>query len=262
MEEKTASGNPIGEISGLMIKSSVRALAAGLCAIACAGVVAARSIDGMNAAFTAGDFVEVAEMADAVGTAEAYALAANSLSIYGHYVAEGDARLPLFERAMQLARKAVELDAGDPLAYFQLAHSMGRYSQQIGVGKALKGGYAEKVRDALDTALKLDPDFAPTHVSYATWHMELVQKGGFVAALAYGASRKKGIAHFERALALDPQLKVALHNYAVALLRINKTGNRDKAINLLARNIKIKPKNAFEKIIHQESVNQLAALEN
>ena len=228
------------------------------CAFAPAGTAGAQSIEEARALYAKGRFLETAELARALGTSEGHVLAADSLAIHGYYIAPEGEKAGLFRRAEEYAREAIRLDAANPQAHLQLAHAMGRQTQVIGALKALTEGYATKVRDAIEEAFRLAPDLAAAHVSLGAWHAGAVGAGGFFAGLLYGASEEKALAHFERALELAPRDKTALFEYALGLLSLGADKYRAKARGLLERAIRLRPKDAFERLIHQRAVERLA----
>ena len=232
-----------------------------VCMFVPAGIAGAQSIDEARTAYAEGRFTEAADLARVLDTTEGYALAANSLAIYGYYMAPASEKAGLFGRAVEFAQKAIRLDAANPEAHLQLAHAMGRRAQATGILKALKEGYASQVRDALEEALRLDPDMAAAHLSFAAWHAGAVSKGGFVAGLLYGASEEDALTYFKRALELAPQEKVVLLEYALGLLSLDAIGNREQARDLLERAIRFPQKDAHDRIVHRKAVEQLAALD-
>ena len=139
-----------------------------------AGAIAAQSIDAARTAQAEGRFLEAAELGEALDSSEGYALAAEALAIHSYYIAAGDEKEALFQRAMQLAQQAIRFDPDNPEAHVQSAHTMGRHGETIGALKAASKGYAEKVREALENALALDPDMASAHLGLATWHAEAI----------------------------------------------------------------------------------------
>ena len=154
-----------------------------------AGTAFAQSIEAARTAQDEGRFVEASRLAEALNTSDGYALDAESLAIYGYYIAEEPEKEALFNRATVLAEEAIRLDAANPEAHVQSAHAMGRHAQAIGMMKALGKGYVEKVREAAENALQLDPEMAAAHLSLAAWHAEAINEAGFMASVAYGASR-------------------------------------------------------------------------
>ena len=93
-------------LKGMRVKSSL--LVSLFAAALSASVTGApESIEAAWAAFDDGRFLEAAEMAEALGTAEALTLANFSLVNHGYYIAGDDEKQAVFERAMELGEKAV-----------------------------------------------------------------------------------------------------------------------------------------------------------
>lgn len=220
-----------------------------------------QSIEAARSAQDDGRFVEAAELAEALNTSDGYALAAESLAIHGYYLAAESDREALFRRAMRDAEEAVRLDASNPQAHMQSAHAMGRHAQAIGALKAISKGYVTKVRKSIETALELDPDMAAAHLSLATWHAETINGAGIAARVVYGASRKRALAHYERAAELAPDEKIVYVEHALGLLLLHKKRNRGKARELLERAIGTPSKDAYDRILHERAVAKLASLE-
>jgi len=244
-----------------MNKSVFRTCLTIVCMFVPVGTAGARSIEEARAVYAEGRFMEAADLAQALDTSEGYALAANSLAIYGYYMAPDSEKEGLFKRATELARQAIRIDAANPEAHLQLAHAMGRRAQVIDILKALKEGYASQVRDAVQEALRLDPDLAAAHLSLAAWHAGVVSNGGFFGSLLYGANEEDALAQFERALELAPREKIVLLEYALGLLSLDAIGNRAMARDLLKRAIRLPQKDAHDRIIHRKAVERLAALD-
>ena len=231
------------------------------CLFVPAGTAGAQSIEEARAVYAEGRFTKAADLAQGLDTSEGYAFAANSLAIYGYYMAPDSEKEGSFLRAAELARKAIRLDTANPEAHLQLAHALGRRAQITGIWEALNEGYAGQVRDAIQEALRLAPDMAAAHLSFAAWHAGAVSNGGFFAGLLYGSNEEDALAHFERALELAPPDNVVLLEYALALLSLDAIGNRGKARDLLERAITLPAKDAHDRIIHRKAVEQLAALD-
>ena len=230
------------------------ALAAGLWAPA----APAQPLDAARAAFADGRFAEASELAAAVGTSEALALAAEMLAIHGFHVAEESERQGLFQRAQAFAEEAIRLDDTNAEAYLQLSHAMGRYAQTLGKGmKAL--GLAKPVREAMERAVALAPDLGRAHLSLASWHAEASRN--LAGRMMTGASKKKAAEHFERAYALAPADKAVQVEYAKGLLALNKRKNRDRARELFTRAAETPPRDAYERILQEEAREGLAALD-
>lgn len=220
----------------------------------------ADGLEQAEAAYIEGRFLDAAKLGEALETSDGYALAADSLAVYGYYLAEDDDKQPLFERAMANAREAVQRDAANPEAHLQSAHAMGRYAQTIGVLEALNEGYAEKIREALDNALLLDPEMAPAHLSLAAWHAEIVGSAGFMADLLYGATEEDALMHYRKAFELAPDQKSVNLECAIGLLILDDEDYADQARGFLQRAIDLPGVDAYDGIVHERAVAILAEL--
>lgn len=220
----------------------------------------AQSIDDARAAFEEGRFLEAADIAEAVGTSGSYALAAQSLAVYGHHVATGNDRNGFLERAMKLGEEAVRADSTNLEAYYQSAHAVGRYAQNVGTLTALRRGLAGRVRGLLETALAIHPDFAEAHMAFGGWHADIAAAGR-VARFLYKGKRESAIFHYERALELAPDSKIVLLEYALRLPELDRDGGRERAGVLLSKAAGLPARDVFEAFIHQDVIEALAKLE-
>ena len=222
----------------------------------------AQSIEEARAAYAEGRFAEAAELGEALGTSEGYALAAKSLAIHGYYNTANDEQPEIFARAVRAAEEAIRLDPGNPAAHFESSHAIGREAQTVGVMEALNRGYARRTREAAQEALRLDPEMAEAHLTLASWHAEIVNKmGRLVAGMTYRASRRDALEHYEKALELAPDEKTVYLEYAKGLLLLNRNRNREQARKLLVRAVEVPSRDAYDRILHALAVEQLAALD-
>ena len=243
------------------VRSVLRSLAPALVgALLLAWPAGAQTTEQAQAAYDHGRFAEAAALAEKLHTSEGYTLAAQALATHGYFAAANGKKEALFERAIQLARQAIRLDPANPEAHIQSAHAMGRYAQAVGFLKAVAGGYARKVRQAIDKALRLAPDMAGAHLSMATWHAKLANGAGPMAGLLYGATARKARRHYRRTIELAPDGKVALIEYASALLVMDKKRHRAEALRLLKRAVAKPPKDAVDRIYHKRALARLATL--
>lgn len=244
-----------------MIKAALQTCGTIACALLLSYAAAAQSMEEMRAVYAQGRFVEAAELGVALKTSESYALAAQSLTMQGHFSAKGEAKKALFQRAVELAEQAVRLDAANPEAHIQLAHTTGRYAQSLGFLQAVAGGYATKVRESIEEALRLDPDKPSAHLSMASWHAEVVNAAGAMAGFLYGATEKKARGHYERTLELVPDAKVVCVEYAFGLLLMDEERNREEARRLLRRAVEKPSKDAVDRFYQKQAASRLKALE-
>ena len=226
------------------------------------GTAGAQSIEETRSAYAEGRFADGARLGAALGTSEGYALAAGSLAIHGYYFAPDAEAEALLEEATGLARKAIEADPDNPDAYLRLVQAMGRHAQVIGSFEAINRGYAGKIREAAEAALRLDPGSAAAHAALGAWHAEVVDAAGsFLARITHGARESDALAHFEAALKHAPDTKFVNLEYALGLLILDEDEYRDKARGLLARAIDLPAKDAYDRILHKRAVERLKALD-
>ncbi len=228
-------------------------------AVPLSSFVHAQTIHEARAAYVQGRFMEAARIGESLGTSQGFALSAKSLSIHAHYIAKKDENKELLERALKLAEKAVLSDPGNADAHMQLARVIGRRAQTVGILEA--AGEAEKIRESTENALKINPNLLAAHLSLGRWHSGLVgAMGSFMARSVYGARKDDAIASFERALALAPNEKSVLLEYALGLIALDDFRYQKKARELLTRSISLPAKDAYERILHAEAVEALNSL--
>ena len=239
----------------------VRCLAGAAVAMALSAATAhAQSIEDARAAFREGRFLEAAELGEAEETSGGYALAAQSLAVYGHYVAPEEDRNAVLERAVELGEAAVEADPANADAHLQAAHALGRRALSIGRLSALREGMAGRIRDFLDAALAIRPDFADAHVALGSWHAD-IDAAGRIARWMFGGDREEAIIHFERALELAPDSKAVLLEYGLRLPELDRDGGRERAREMLSRAAELPARDAYGEFIHGDVVEALASLD-
>ena len=242
-----------------MIKKTFLACAVAIAQF-CAGTAFGGPIEEAIRAYDDGRFLEAADLAEGQGTSEGYAWASRSLTIYSQYIASTlEERQEVLLRAIEFAKKAMELDESNPYAYHEIAHSEGRYAESLPTMEALRGGYAEKTMAAMQRALEFDPDSAYVHLAIGGWHARIIDAAGFMGALIYGASEDKAHEHYERAIALLPDDAIILAHYAIGLLQLDEDDNREFASELLGRIEAMSDKNAYEQFLQEDVAKRLGA---
>jgi tetratricopeptide (TPR) repeat protein len=183
--------------------------------------------------FHQGEFDQAATAGLAIGLA-GYNAANKAAMIRANYV-ETDEKRKL-EQFLAVAARCEELQAAEPNnanAWYYLAYALGRYSQGISVIKALAQGLGGRIKEALETAVKLAPKHADAHIALGTYHAEVIDKvGAMVGRLTYGASKDTATKHFQTALKLAPDSAVAMIEYANALVMMHGKSKIDEATGL------------------------------
>ena len=200
-------------------------------------------------AFHAGDFGRAVELGTASGDGGINA-AVKAQVVYGQYIEGAEkAKAVLFEEAAAWAdarRSSVPKDAN---AHYLYAFAMGRYSQQISVAKALAQGLGGKIKDALVTAMKLEPKHADANIAYGAYQSEVIDKvGGLVAGMTYGAKKDSAVEHFQKALKLNPDSAIARIEYANGLIMLFGKSRLDEATALYEQAAACKPADAMERL--------------
>ena len=178
-----------------------------------AGVLAAWT------AFHAGRFADAVELGREAGGAGVNA-AVKAQAIYANYLEKNDkAKLALFDEAAAWADERRREAPKDANAHYLYAYALGRYGQGISVAKALSQGFGGKIKDALTTAIKLEPKHADARIAYGAYQAEVIDKvGGIVAGVTYGAKTDAAVGCFEQALELNPDSAIARVEFANGLL--------------------------------------------
>ncbi len=132
--------------------------------------------------YHAGDFAQAVEAGVAAGGPGLHA-AVKAQVVYATHLEQNDkAKLALLEEAAGWAESRKGEAPKDPNAHYFYAYALGRYSQSLSVAKALAQGLGGKVKEALTTALKLEPKHADAHIAFGSFQAEVVDKvGGIVA---------------------------------------------------------------------------------
>ena len=236
---------------------------AGSFILAAAGLAAvdasAQSIDDARSAYADGRFVEAADIAEALGTSEAYALAAKSLAVFAHYEATDEEFDQVVERAMRMGEEAVAADPGNAEAHYQSAHAVGRYAQRVGAWTALRQGLAGKIRELLEAAIAINPDYAEALLALGGWHADIHAEGR-IARMMYGGDQEEAIALFERALELEPESKIVLHAYGIRLPRLDEENGVERAREMLEKALGLPVRDAYEEYVHLDVLDGLDAL--
>lgn len=209
--------------------------------------------------YHAGDFGAAVDAGRVAGGAGANA-AVKAQVVYATYLEKSDkAKLALLDEAMGWAEARRAAAPKDPNAHYFFAFAAGRYGQGISVAKALAQGLGGKVRDALQTALRLEPKHADAHIAYGSYQAEVIDKvGGLVAGVTYGAKKDSALEHFQKAIKLNPDSAIARIEYANGLIMLFGKSRMADAEKLYREAAACKPADAMERLDVELAKSELA----
>lgn len=184
--------------------------------------------------FHAGDFQAAHDAGLAAGGA-GITVANKAQAIYANYL-EKKEKLKL-EMFLEIAERAEARQAEEPSdanAWYWQAYALGRYGQDISVAKALAQGLGSKVKNALETTIKLAPKHADAHIALGAFHAEVIDKVGKLLGKTQGADTATGLKMFEQALKLNPASAIAMIERANGLVMLEGDKRMQEAEKLYA----------------------------
>jgi tetratricopeptide (TPR) repeat protein len=200
-------------------------------------------------AFHAGGFATAVDEGLKAGGAGLSA-AVKAQVVYADHLEQSDtAKVSLFEEAAAWAERRRSEAPKDANGHYLYAFAMGRYSQGISVAKALAQGLGGKIKEALLTAMKLEPKHADANIAYGAYQAEVIDKvGALVAGVTYGAKKDSALEHFQKALELNPDSAIARIEYANGLILLFGKSKLDEATKLYEAAAACKPADAMERL--------------
>ena len=229
-------------------------------ALAKAGA-AANLADQLQAAwrdYHRGDFQSAYEAGLALGPLGA-SVVIKAAGIHAVYLLDDEsASLKRFEHLNKLAEEAIAALPGEANSHYRRAFALGRYSQGISIAKALSQGLAGKVRESLDSCLKLAPNHAEAHTALGLYHCEVVSKvGSMLAGLTYGAKAATGEQLLSKAIKLTPESPIAYIEYGNGLMLLHGEKREDDAAAAYEKAAGLKPRDAMESLDAAYAKSQL-----
>lgn len=218
----------------------------------------ARAAGGLDAAerlYTQGDYNAAIAAGRGLATADGFGLAARAGLVMAGYLTSGEEQVRYLDAALDDAGQALARVPGHVEGHLQMAIALGY--------RARLTRSVEDVRQArvhVTAALDAAPDDPWANAALGGWHGEVViEAGGFIGGLLFGASRRRAARAFQAALDRDPD-NVALHvGYAGTLLRFGRSRYRDDAIALLTRARTLTPRTAFDRMMLDHAGRLLVA---
>lgn len=214
------------------------ALAIALWFVADEAVARAQIPDKAQRAFDDGKFIAAAEVAEAAGDADALAFAARAR------VADAVTRdhafcLSCLVHAEATAQQAIKRDPNYAEGYVQYAVAIGFRARLLSIDDAQTEGLPEKGRDAIRTAMRLDPSNNWARAAWGAWNLEVVHRAGrILGSVMYGASEEDGAKSFRRALAADSDNLILHLHFALSTLAVDIEKYRAEASAALEQALK------------------------
>ena len=202
--------------------------------------------------FHAGEFQKATEAglkAHGAGHAGGMTVANKAQAIYATYLEGSEkTKLALLLEVAERAEKRTQEEAKEANAWYCMAYALGRYSQGISIAKALAQGLGTKVKNALETTIKLAPKHADAHIALGAFHAEVIDKVGSLLGRTQGASKDAGLAHYKTALKLNPTSPIAMIEYANGLVMLEGDKRMKEATKLYEDAAACEPLDATERL--------------
>ena len=196
-----------------------------------------------------GDFQQAVMLADEHGPG-GHVVANKATGMYATHLEKGEKRrIDCFKSAIARGEKAISEFPGEANSHHFYAFNLGRYSQSISIVKALKQGIGGKILNALTRVLEIQPGHADAHTALGLYHAEIIDKiGKLIGGMTYGASEKKAIEHFKKAIRLAPLSPIAHIEYGNGLYMLHGDSRLDEVSDLYERATAFTPRDAVEKL--------------
>jgi tetratricopeptide (TPR) repeat protein len=177
-------------------------------------------------------------------------VANKATAIYANYLEKKEKiKLELLMEVAERARVQAAQEPANPNAWYWQAYALGRYSQGISVAKALAQGLGNRVKEALETTIRLQPRHADAHVALGAFHAEVIDKvGALIGGMTYGAKKETGLGLFRQALAIHPGSAIGMIEYANGLVMLEGDRKMKEATRLYQQAAASKPMDATERL--------------
>jgi tetratricopeptide (TPR) repeat protein len=199
--------------------------------------------------FHNGEFQQAVEAGLKAGGA-GITVANKATAIYANYLEKKEkTKLELLMEVAERAQAQAAQDERNPNAWYWQAYALGRYSQGISVAKALAQGLGTRVKEALETTIRLQPRHADAHVALGAFHAEVIDKvGALIGGMTYGAKKETGLKLFQQALEINPGSAIAMIEYANGLVMLEGDRKMKEATRLYQQAAASKPMDATERL--------------
>jgi len=193
-----------------------------------------------NPLLVEGRFADAYHQGRAAGSA-GWLVAAQAANLHASYIAVGDGEITRwFGLAQEAAQRALTVNPHSAEAYYELARSIGgQLPRQNPIEQAHS---VNVIRNHLQQALRLRPDYPEAMAALAVWHLAVSQAG---VGWLYGASIHQVRPLLEEALRLEAASLLIRVWYALALVELGETRLARAQLEHILR---LTPRDAVERI--------------
>lgn len=208
--------------------------------------------------FVVGDYEQSAALAEGVGGAKNFALAARALNASAYLENDDKTARKIAKRAREFAKLAIEADEALVEGHLQYAIAIAQRASRMSGFRAFLSGSAGKARDALDAALVLEPDNAWALSSSAAWHLGVARLAGDGR---FGSDAELGHQQFLAAQRLDPENISIAYEAALRLIAYGREDWREAGIAALAATLEMQPATHFDRALQERAAAFDAAID-
>lgn len=199
--------------------------------------------------YHAGAFQEAVDAGLRTACPDGITVANKAQAMQAHYLEPSESqRFALFLDVVARAEVQTEEQPDNPNAHYLLAYALGRYAQGISVTKALQQGLGTRVKTALETTIRLQPQHADAHIALGAYHAEVIDALGALLGRTQGASKDEGVSMFRTALRLNPDSAIARTEYANGLVMLEGETRLKEAEKLYQEAAGCVPRDAAERL--------------
>ena len=224
----------------------------------------ANSPETVRQSITAGDFAGAFTQAEALETADGYALAAESL-LSEIMLGLAEKNKKQAKRARKLAEAALEIDPGHQNARLQYVAADGFVGRETGDVSAWMNKLPQKTEAAINAYRADFPNDARGDALLGAWHLTVARKAGIGRAKKwFGANVEDGRKYCQSALAAQPGDVVIAVNYTFSLLALEDEDFSDieAARQILVAVSTLKPADHLGQVLKDYAAEALGEIED
>ena len=211
------------------------------------------------ALYHAGDFEGAVDAGLRAASPDGITVANKAQAMQAYYLESSECqRFALFLDVVARAEAQTEEQPDNPNAHYLMAYALGRYGQGISVSKALQQGLGARIKTALETAIRLQPQHADAHTALGAYHAEVIDTLGALLGRTQGASKDEGVSMFRTGLRLNPASAIARMEYANGLVMLEGETRLKEAEKLYTEAADCVPRDAAERLHVEVAKSELA----